>query len=222
MGSISQPWVQELSSSFSSGGYSDKKHARDTPDVQLIWPSVNFVKNCINGYSAGGSLCFPQANLKPFMKDMFYEYKPSKGRQIVPPHIKTYTRLVCTEKTKKSHASEPAKKKLKTETNESQTEPKKYDIELAWVILSSANLSKAAWGALQKNNTQLMIRHYEAGVLFLPDSEVTKKTVQEESVSEHTFPLPYSVPVTEKNPNPWIWNVPYTEEDILGEVWSPE
>ncbi|XP_061354447.1 tyrosyl-DNA phosphodiesterase 1 isoform X2 [Gastrolobium bilobum] len=37
-----------------------------------------------------------------------------------------------------------------------------------WFLLTSANLSKAAWGALQKNNTQLMIRSYELGVLFLP------------------------------------------------------
>ncbi|KAL0442896.1 UNVERIFIED_CONTAM: Tyrosyl-DNA phosphodiesterase 1 [Sesamum latifolium] len=39
---------------------------------------------------------------------------------------------------------------------------------LAWLLLTSANLSKAAWGALQKNNSQLMIRSYELGVLFLP------------------------------------------------------
>ncbi|KAL2642241.1 hypothetical protein R1flu_009828 [Riccia fluitans] len=39
---------------------------------------------------------------------------------------------------------------------------------LAWVLLTSSNLSKAAWGALQKNGTQLMIRSYELGVLFLP------------------------------------------------------
>uniref|UniRef100_A0A0D9WZP9 Uncharacterized protein n=1 Tax=Leersia perrieri TaxID=77586 RepID=A0A0D9WZP9_9ORYZ len=37
-----------------------------------------------------------------------------------------------------------------------------------WFLLTSSNLSKAAWGALQKNNTQLMIRSYELGVLFLP------------------------------------------------------
>ncbi|RYR10090.1 hypothetical protein Ahy_B05g078558 isoform D [Arachis hypogaea] len=39
---------------------------------------------------------------------------------------------------------------------------------LAWFLLTSANLSKAAWGTLQKNNTQFMIRSYELGVLFLP------------------------------------------------------
>lgn len=36
----------------------------------------------------------------------------------------------------------------------------------------SANLSKAAWGALEKNNTQMMVRSYELGVLYLPSAFV--------------------------------------------------
>lgn len=43
--------------------------------------------------------------------------------------------------------------------------------DLAWVILTSHNLSKAAWGSLQKQGTQLMIRSYEMGVLFGPSTE---------------------------------------------------
>ncbi|BBN01781.1 tyrosyl-DNA phosphodiesterase 1 [Marchantia polymorpha subsp. ruderalis] len=41
---------------------------------------------------------------------------------------------------------------------------------LAWFLLTSSNLSKAAWGSLQKQNSQLMIRSYELGVLFLPST----------------------------------------------------
>ena len=40
--------------------------------------------------------------------------------------------------------------------------------DVAWFLLTSANLSKAAWGSLQRNDTQLMVRSYELGVLFLP------------------------------------------------------
>lgn len=39
--------------------------------------------------------------------------------------------------------------------------------------VSSANLSKAAWGAFEKNGSQLMIRSYEIGVLFLPSHFVS-------------------------------------------------
>jgi hypothetical protein len=37
--------------------------------------------------------------------------------------------------------------------------------------VTSHNLSKAAWGALQKNETQLYIMHFELGVLLLPSLE---------------------------------------------------
>jgi hypothetical protein len=40
--------------------------------------------------------------------------------------------------------------------------------DVAWFLLTSSNLSKAAWGSLQRNDTQLMVRSYEVGVLFLP------------------------------------------------------
>lgn len=43
-------------------------------------------------------------------------------------------------------------------------------------ILRSANLSKAAWGALEKNNTQIMVRSYELGVLYLPSAFVSIAT----------------------------------------------
>jgi len=35
------------------------------------------------------------------------------------------------------------------------------DGELAWCLVTSANCSNSAWGQLQKDGTQLMIRHYE-------------------------------------------------------------
>ncbi len=45
-------------------------------------------------------------------------------------------------------------------------------------ILRSANLSKLPWGALEKNSTQIMVRSYELGVLYLPSAFVSIVTVQ--------------------------------------------
>ena len=39
-------------------------------------------------------------------------------------------------------------------------------------MVTSHNLSKAAWGALQKIETQLYVMHYELGVLLLPSLEL--------------------------------------------------
>jgi tyrosyl-DNA phosphodiesterase-1 len=40
--------------------------------------------------------------------------------------------------------------------------------DIAWLFLSSFNLSGAAWGKLERNESQLHIMSYEMGVLLLP------------------------------------------------------
>lgn len=61
------------------------------------------------------------------------------GRQVLMPHIKTYTRIYGDE----------------------------YKM-IAWHLLTSANLSRAAWGEYQKDRTQLHIKSYELGVFLCP------------------------------------------------------
>lgn len=41
---------------------------------------------------------------------------------------------------------------------------------LLYVLLTSSNLSSAAWGKLEKRGSQLMVRSFELGVLFLPST----------------------------------------------------
>ena len=60
------------------------------------------------------------------------------GRALAVPHIKTYCRF----------------------------DP--HDRSVGWFVLTSHNLSQAAWGKLEKNGTQLYLKSYELGVLLLP------------------------------------------------------
>ena len=87
--------------------------------------------------------------------------------------------------------------------------------EVTWICLTSANLSQAAWGSLQKNDTQFMIRHFEVGVLFIPSifnlrsfsvgnfAELTSTNIQ--------FPIPYSIPppLYSSNDKHWVWDVDF-------------
>lgn len=43
--------------------------------------------------------------------------------------------------------------------------------QVAWMVLTSCNLSKAAWGQLQKGGTSLYCMSFELGVLLLPRLE---------------------------------------------------
>lgn len=104
--------------------------------------------------------------------------------------------------------------------------------KIAWFLVTSANLSKAAWGALEKNGSQLMIRSYELGVLFLPSAfgldrgyfHVGRKKLPEGKDSATHFPVPYDLPPEQygSKDQPWIWNIPYTDApDTHGNMWVP-
>ena len=71
----------------------------------------------------------------------------ARYRSQAMPHIKTYTRV------------SPDNKKI------------------AWFHLTSANMSKAAWGTRRKTGG-IYIMSYEAGVLFLPKFVVSIVTKQ--------------------------------------------
>lgn len=74
------------------------------------------------------------------------------------------------------------------------------DKKLFWFILSSANLSKAAWGAMSKTKTNpsFRISNYEAGVLFLPKFVTNSPyfSMDELDTSTPLFPPLYDTPLT--------------------------
>ncbi|GFS72077.1 tyrosyl-DNA phosphodiesterase 1 [Nephila pilipes] len=90
-----------------------------------------------------------------------------------------------------------------------------------------ANLSKAAWGALEKKGTQFMIRSYELGVLFLPKFfEVEFFSIPGNVTTDFNklFPVPYDIPLEpySKNDEPWIWDIPHIKApDRNGMKWCP-
>lgn len=115
------------------------------------------------------------------------------------------------------------------------------------LCLTSANLSKAAWGALQKDNTQLMIRNFEIGVLFLPSrfdhckflaataparlSSGTPQLLLFIATFAHQrwrtdtvlMPLPYRLEPLDRysaSDAPWVWDRPYPEPDTHGVTWG--
>ncbi|KAK8664851.1 hypothetical protein V6N13_084624 [Hibiscus sabdariffa] len=121
-----------------SSGYSEDKTPLGLGESSIIWPTVEDVRCSLEGYAAGSAIPSPLKNVE-------------KG------FLKKYW-----AKWKASHTGRcRAMPHIKTFTRYKGQ-------KLAWFLLTSANLSKAAWGALQKNNSQLMIRSYELGVLFLP------------------------------------------------------
>ncbi|PRP75821.1 hypothetical protein PROFUN_08815 [Planoprotostelium fungivorum] len=192
MGSITEDWINEefrnsmwphhLITREKKG--KKKDNTTQVTGVQLVWPTVSFVRDSNDGWNSGGGLCFPQKNDKAFFKErgLMHRYRPLTGRERVAPHIKTFA----------------------TFSND-------YS-RAAWI----------AWGSLQKNGSQIMIRNYEIGVLFLPSRygvEHFETAVSPEgSTGEWLALTPYQLPTQryESSDRPWLWDVSYDERDSRG------
>ncbi|CAN0129483.1 unnamed protein product, partial [Ectocarpus fasciculatus] len=125
------------------------------PDLQLVWPAVSCVRNSLQGYMSGGSLpckadiLYDNVNtraLKSCFCGRIYQWCGTPdGRHMATPHMKCYFKYKSS-----SESKEPAWNQIE------------------WFLLTSMNLSQAAWGVLQGNGSKLYIKSYELGVLFLP------------------------------------------------------
>ncbi|XP_064007503.1 tyrosyl-DNA phosphodiesterase 1 [Pogoniulus pusillus] len=206
MGADGSKWLcSEFQESLVTAGSSVATPLKYDVPMHLVYPTVNNVRQSLEGYPAGGSLPYSiqTAQKQLWLHSYFHKWSAEvSGRSRAIPHIKTYMR------------SSPDFQKI------------------AWFLVTSANLSKAAWGALEKNGTQLMIRSYELGVLFLPSAfgldkayfHVGGKMLRESSDSATHFPVPYDLPPIQygNKDQPWIWNIPYTDApDTHGNMWVP-
>jgi tyrosyl-DNA phosphodiesterase-1 len=145
-----------------------------TPRVQVIFPTAEEIRQSLDGYASGSSIHMKlqsaaQQKQLAIMKPMFChwmgdatnvsqesEHKarvPGSGDTTAPilpkrealrgtaaPHIKTYIRFLGAEKD-----------------------------NIQWAMVTSANLSTQAWGALVDKDNSVKICSYELGVVFWPE-----------------------------------------------------
>ncbi|XP_066244354.1 tyrosyl-DNA phosphodiesterase 1 isoform X2 [Saccopteryx leptura] len=204
MGADESKWLcSEFKETLGTLGKESRTPGRSATPLHLIYPSVENVRTSLEGYPAGGSLPYgiQTAEKQSWLHSYFHQWAAeTSGRSTAMPHIKTY---------------------LRSSPDFSQ---------LAWFLVTSANLSKAAWGALEKNGAQLMIRSYELGVLFLPSAfgldsfMVKQKFFSGSGGPAAPFPVPYDLPpeLYGSKDRPWIWNIPYVKApDTHGNMWVP-
>lgn len=166
---------------------------RRVPQIKLIYPSLNNVLSSHDGIAGGG--CLP------------YDGKTHEKQAWLKEHLNQW----------KANSR-----------NRSQAMPhiKSYfrysDRGLYWFILTSANLSRSAWGSFNKGNKTLnptlRINSYEAGVMFLPrvmikkDRFPLKESQQKDGVP--IFKLPYDIPTLAYGQH----DVPYCAEYLKSHI----
>ncbi|XP_058067233.1 probable tyrosyl-DNA phosphodiesterase [Anopheles bellator] len=150
---------------------------RRMPGFRMIFPSYSNVRQSHDGLLGGGCL--------PYVRSTHVKQEWLKG----------YLYQWCC----RSRHRNKAMPHIKTYCRWSHR-------GLYWFLLTSANLSKSAWGVYNKTGRfekPLRINSYEAGVLFLPRLLLDENFFPMEAEKKHPqFPMPYDVPI-----------IPYAPED---------
>ncbi|KAM7350262.1 tyrosyl-DNA phosphodiesterase glaikit [Cochliomyia hominivorax] len=152
---------------------------RQLPPFKMIYPSYGNVSRSHDGMLGGGCLPYSKSTdeKQPWLKNYLHQWSSKlRHRSHAMPHIKSYTRFSLEERS------------------------------IYWFILTSANLSKAAWGSYNKNvniSPCLRIANYEVGVMFLPKFVIGEDTFPLGAARDGIppFPLPYDVPLTPYGPD---------------------
>jgi len=201
IGTLSDKWVRSFCRGFG---------ARDSA-LRLVWPGVDFIRNCVDGYVAGTSLFLSETSVarkstRPYFTGQLYHYRPHESgplrkRRRAPPHIKTiyYQPRGTTEYT--------------------------------LYYTGSHNFSKAAWGEEcrtwgGKLGPWFVTRNFEVGVLFhkalLGDQEYASPD-SEAAPGKVLLPTPYRHPCDRLHVDehlsanaPWIHTRSYAMPDQLG------
>ena len=147
LGSFADPDVlAALEDGLCSGLDARTGRALGRAPVRKVWPTRAEVRDSVEGYPGGGSLCGDRKNVERLPRRDLHRWSESGGRARRPrgraralPHIKTFCRHDAS-----GH-------------------------RLAWVLLTSHNLSGAAWGVRFRATEECyFVRSWEMGVLFLP------------------------------------------------------
>ncbi len=151
------------------------------PPMSVIYPSKKDVMGSYDSIAGGGCLPYSMKThqKQPWLEEFLHHWRcSSRDRNRAMPHIKTYTRL------------DPEGRRA------------------AFLLLTSANLSKAAWGTVNKAGDSMQIQSYEAGVLFLPQFVFGEKDKDTFELGKD-LRLPYDLPLTKYSSGDSVWFMDY-------------
>ena len=206
---------------------------RSNPKFRIIFPTADEIRRSLNGYKSGSAIhtkiqTAAQQKQLAYLKPLLYHWAgdgahhtlatPSSDacRKRAAPHIKTFVRF---------------------------SDPTFTSID--WMLVTSANLSKQAWGEATNSAGEIRICSYEIGVMVWPElfgesaemvptfkadkpelcrgKEVGKEVGKDGEVKVVVGArMPYDIPLVKygRDDVPWCASASYTETDWMGETWN--
>jgi tyrosyl-DNA phosphodiesterase 1 len=194
IGSLSEKWIRDFASSLSAD---TEKGAVDADKLMLVYPTVEEIRTSMEGYAGGASVPGKSKNLqKTFIGPLLHKWSGGISSIHKPsnvPHIKTYYQL------------------------------SKEKDSLEWFVLTSHNLSKAAWGEVINSQYGKCLRtlSWEMGVFCCPklvgDQQLVPFDMRNDPGS-FVIPLPYQSQPERYgvDDQPWAVDEKYEKSDAFG------
>ncbi len=176
-------WVKEhfepaLRSSATHHGTRPQARALAT---HIVWPRMVDVEHSVEGWNAGGALpCQPKNmftnsplyddparnTIHPYLRQRICRWGAARwGRERAMPHFKSFLRYAVVDEAVPAAAATGGGG---GGSSSSAMVQRQTITRLGWVLITSHNYSKPAWGELQAQGRVLKIQSFEVGVLFLP------------------------------------------------------
>lgn len=212
-------WLQQtLFDSLSSSSTITSK-----PNFKVVFPTPDEIRQSLDGYASGGSIhtkiqSAQQVKQLQYLRPMFCHWandSPEGSR--VGGNIRDAGRQRAAPHIK--------------------TYIRYGDKSIDWALLTSANVSKQAWGEAENAAREIRIASWEIGVLVWPEllAENAKMvgTFKKDMPSKDDIKgndneplvglrIPYNLPLQRygKDEKPWVVTTNYTEPDHMGRSWE--
>ncbi len=211
---------------------SSRQHPK--PQFRIVFPVADEIRRSLDGYVSGTSIhtkiqSIQQQRQLDYTRPLLCHWANDvddgepvpessganrchgdAGRRRAAPHVKTYVRY-----------SGPAA------TGDA-------DADIDWALLTSANLSKQAWGEAQTMGGEMRIASYELGVLVWPallaEGATMRPVFGRDVFGEDAPPtapvvplrIPYGLPLQRyaKHEVPWVGTMAHDEPDWRGMRWQ--
>ena len=185
LGANADVWLKgDLGRSLAATSDDNKVGEKKCPEVKFIYPSKRDVFGSYDGVFGGGCLPYSEKThwKQPWLQELLHSWRSdSRDRSRAMPHVKSYARIEAGNE------------------------------KAAYLLVTSANVSKAAWGTLNKQGDSFQIQSYEAGVLLLPKFVLSP---EKEHFDLKAVKLPFDVPLTRYADDETPWFMDYLRQAV--------
>ncbi|KAF2964442.1 hypothetical protein GQX73_g9137 [Xylaria multiplex] len=220
----SKPSFQQLPSSASS--------RNPRPNFKIIFPTADEIRRSLDGYASGGSIhtkiqSAAQTKQLQYLRPLFHHWANNTAEGVVASTPASGNAISCHRDAGRKRAAPHIKTYIRY-----------GDKSIDWALLTSANISKQAWGEAINKAGEVRIASWELGVLVWPElltGDAEAKMVgtfkadepkSDDDSGDDSSPIvglriPYNLPLQKYGDSevPWVATMSYTEPDWLGRVW---